>query len=918
MLLGRAAEKATLDDLLDEVRAGMSRVVVVRGEAGIGKTALLDEVARAADDLRVLRVAGVEAEADFPFAALHRLLVSYVRKDLEVLPGTQRTALSVAFGLADGPAPDRFLVSLAVLSLLASVAARGPVLCCVDDTQWLDRESLGVLAFVARRVHAEGIGLILTVRTGTGDVALLEGLPVVAVEGLPPADALELLRSVVTGTLDPKVAAQIVTATRGNPLAITDLSTALTGNQLAGALLLPEPLPVGSRLEAHYLDQVHRFPEPTRRWLLIAAAEPHGDLGYVTAAAAELGVRPEAADDAERARLIALGPDIRFRHPLVRSAIYGGATGSERRRAHQALAGVTTRGTDADRRAWHRASAALQPDESVAADLELAAGRAADRGGYAARATFLTRAAELTPDDRARAARLLAAAGAAYTSGAPTQATLLLDALDPALLDATGRGDRLMLRARTIVALGGERGIAQVPATCLAAYRAFRADDPDPARDRLSAVLDLQRGALLSAVDAALTAEYLVEGTSLREIAEVVVARDHPGETIADLLLDAIATLVVSDFADALPALRRGTGLLATGDVPDADVLTHYVTGITACTRIWDDRTRETILERAAEVARRTGAIQVLETALFAFALHETTLGRLDSADELLLEVHELRSAVRSTPYMWEVFRSPEQVAWRAPADARERIERARQAAIWLGMGASVRMARLGLIILELSQGNYAAAAGVASEVLADDYACSYSRVLPDLIEAAVYAGDRPVAERALETLTARATAGGTPWALGVLKRSEAVLAPADERFREAIGLLASTAAAGDLARAHLLYGEWLRRQRRRRDAREALRTALTMFEQMGAPGFAERARQELLATGERAGRRAPGSPSELTPQEAAIARLARDGLTNPEIAERLFISASTVDYHLRKVFRKLGIDSRRRLGRVL
>ncbi|WP_223256643.1 helix-turn-helix transcriptional regulator [Micromonospora endophytica] len=908
MLLGRATERAALETLLDRVRAGMSQVIVLRGEAGIGKTALLDAVAEAGTDLQVLRVAGVEAEAEFPFAALHRLLVAYVN-DLDGLPATQRQALSVAFGLTDGLAADRFLVSLAVLSLLARTAVRGPVLCCVDDTQWLDRESLNVLAFVARRVHAEGIGLVFTVRTGTDDVAVLEGLPVLMVEGLPQPDALELLRSVVSGVLDPKVAGQIVTATRGNPLAITDLSASLTGNQLAGALLLPEPLPVGNRLEAHYLQQVRRFASATQRWLLVAAAEPQGDIGYVTAAAADLGVRPEAADEAERAKLVTLAAEIRFRHPLVRSAVYGGATSSERRRAHQALAVATTRTADADRRAWHRASAALQPDEEVAADLVLAAGRAANRGGYAARATFLTRAAELTPDERARAGRLLAAADAAFTSGAPTQAQMLLDAIDPDLLDATGQGNRLMLRARTIVALGAERGMAQVPATCLAAYEAFRGDRPE-----------LARTALLGAIDGSLASEYLIEGTDLRRIAETVTRRPGRGETLTDLVLDAFAMSVVS-VPDAVPLIRRATTWLATGEVSDTVLLTHYLTGVTLCTRIWADRTREAILHRTAAVARRTGALQVLEIALFALATHETTLGRLEAADELLLEVHQLRSAVASTPYMWEVFRSPEQVGWRALDDAPEHIGRARQAATWLGMGASVCLTDLGSIILDLARGNYAAAATTAAALIEDDYAGAYARVLPDLIEAAVYAEDRDRAGQALELLIERATTSGSPWALGLLDRSRALLAPdsaAEDLFRSAIATLGDTAAVGDLARAYLLYGEWLRRQRRRRDARDPLRTALAMFEELGAPAFAERTRQELLATGETARKRNPETAGDLTPQEAAIAALARDGLTNPEIAERLFISTSTVDYHLRKVFRKLGVESRRQLGRVL
>ncbi|GAA1883188.1 ATP-binding protein [Asanoa iriomotensis] len=908
MLLGRDTELASLAASVAQVRAGMSQVVVLRGEAGIGKTALMDATADLATDLRVLRVAGVEAESEFPYAALHRLLVAQVDAFAE-LPDTQRDALSAAFGMADGPAADRFLVSLAVLSLLATVASGGPLLCCVDDTQWLDPESLNVLAFVARRVHAEGIGLVFTVRTGTDDVAVLDGLPVLPVEGLPQQDALDLLRSVVDGTLDLKVAHQIAAATRGNPLAITDLSGSLTGNQLSGALLLPEPLPVGHRLEAHYLRQIAGFPDPTQRWLLIAATEPQGNIGYVTAAAGTQGLPPEAADPAERARLVTLAGTVRFRHPLVRSAVYGGATSSQRRAAHRALAEVTTRTNDADRRAWHRASASLQPDEAVAADLVRAADRAASRGGYAARATFLARAAELTPDERLRAERLLAAADAALTAGAPSQAHRLLDAIDPDLLGPTDRGNRLMLRGRATVSVGGERAMARVVESCLDAHTTLRAAAPELARE-----------ALFGAVDFALRAEHLTEGTDMRELGAVALAY-ATGDTLTDELLAGFGTLVTSGYRASIPVLRSAFARIADSELDEAELLDHYLVVVTTSTRLWDDEIREAVLRRCADVARRTGALHVLETVLYSWSLHETTLGRLDAADELLLEVRELRSAVADMPEMWEVFRSPEQVAWRAPQDARERLERAHAASTWLGIGAAANLSRVGLVTLELAAGNYAEAAAVADALIDQETAGEFGRVLPDLVEAAARAGDRPLAERALAQLTDRATASGRPWALGLLDRSRALLAPpadADALYRSALSTLGATAAVGDVARAHLLHGEWLRRQKRRKDAREALRTALAMFEDMGAPGFADRARQELHATGETTRQRGPDAANGLTPQEATIAALARDGLTNPEIAERLFISTSTVDYHLRKVFRKLAIESRRQLGRVL
>ncbi|WP_326558138.1 ATP-binding protein [Micromonospora sp. NBC_01796] len=909
VLVGRDVERARLDELVEAAKAGLSGVLVLRGEAGVGKTTLLDRVA-ATEDLTVVRVVGVEAESEFPFAGLHRLLVPFLRTD-HPLPASQRRALHVACGLADGPPADRFLVSLAALSLLSEVAAQSPLLCCVDDTQWLDQESLHALAFVARRIHADGIGLVFTVRTGT-EMAALDGLPTIDLAGLAGNDAIELLHTVIGAPLDAQVAEHIVTQTGGNPLALTDLATELASDPLIGGTLLLEPLPLGARLEAHYLQRVRSLPDATQRWMLLAAVEQAGDLHYVTNAAAMLGITPDAADPAESARLIEMRPDIRFRHPLVRSAVYGGALGVQRRAAHGALAAATTRSGDADRRAWHLAAASTGPDETVAAELERAAERAGARGGYAARATFLARAAELTPDESIRAGRLLAAAEAALNAGAAVRAQSLLDGIDVALIDHLARGRMLMVRSEAVAHAGAQ---ARVAAIFLTASAEFRQDAPE-----------LSRHALLRAFDHAMAAAGCIVDTTIAEIA--AFAHDQidasKAVTLGDYQLLALTTLVAGDYAAAVPLLRQANALLLAPETSDEEVLSRYLVGVSFCTIIWDDETRIGILRRAADVARRAGALHELDIVLFAWSLHEVVVGNLAEADALLVDVHQLRSALGVTPEQWQVYRMPEIVAWRAEGDdsqIRDQIQRTLDVSLQIGMGASADTARIAHMIYAIARGSYAEAASIARELVDADPTHLHGRVLPDLVEAAVRADDRALAERTLAELETRATVSGTPSANGILARSQALLASpaeADGLYREAINRLESTQLRSDLARAHLLYGEWLRRQKRRRDARHELRTALGMFEEMGANAFADRARQELVATGERARQRSVELANELTPQELTIARLARAGATNPEIATHLFLSANTVDYHLRKVFRKLGITSRRHLGQSL
>ena len=901
-LFGREPECAALDALLTGARAGRSASLVLRGEAGVGKTALLRYAESRAPG--TLWISGAESEADFPFAALHRLLIPLL-DGRSSLPRTQRAALEVACGLDDGPPADLYLVSLAALTLLA----RAPRLCVVDDAQWLDPESLRALAFVGRRLYAEGLVLLFGLRAEGDEPEALPGLPRREIAGLGRADAVALLADVVADPIEPALAEQIAAITGGNPLALTDLGHELSADQLIGITPLPEPAPVGSRLEAHYSARIRGYPPAARTWLLLAAANAGGTGALVVTAARRLGAGPADAAPAEIDRLLTGSPPVTFRHPLVRSAVYGGATSAGRRAAHEALAAATTGHGEADRRAWHLAAAADGPDEAVAAELAHGADRAAARGGHAARAAFLGRAAELTPDPATRDVRQVRAATAALAAGAFSRALALLDTVDETHLPGAARGEALTTRAKAAVNAGLPTGLRDASAMCVAAAAAF-GDDRDRARL-----------AMVQAVEHMITAEHLA-GLTEPELAAAAAPLAGPAD-LDGLLLAGYADFVLGGYESGVPAMRRAIDALADPALPADRLLARLVLGVNYCNMTWDDDNKQLFIERAGEAARRTGALQALDLVHFLGAMTGAALGRLDEADRHDAAGQRLRRALGLTADQELVWRHPELVTWRGPAEARTAVEQAVGVFAMLHLGGMVAVTQLSLAVRDIAVGDYATARGLLLGLGDPARPQRYAWAMPDLVEAALRAGDRPTAEQACAGLAVAARASGARRAAGLVERSRALLAGPDEaeaHYRQAIDVLAGTLGHGDLARAHLLFGEWLRRRRRRRDARDHLRTAREMFEAVGADLFAERTRRELAALGGDVPGRVPlrADDSALTPQEATVARLARAGRTNAEIAAHLFLSTNTVDYHLRKVYRKLGVRSRRELGAVL
>jgi|HubBroStandDraft_3_1064219.scaffolds.fasta_scaffold07049_3 DNA-binding CsgD family transcriptional regulator len=838
------------------------------------------------------------------FAGLHQLLLPFAGQ-IGTLPPPQRDALSSAFGLGYHSPPDRFRVALATLTLLAQTARRRGLLCVVDDAQWLDRESAAVLTFVARRLHADSIAMLFAVRDPWDTQALLADLPGIQLTGLPAPEAGQLLRADVPG-LDDQVGQRIVAETSGNPLALIEVGRELTPGQLAGQAPLPELLPLGHHLEDRFLRQARRLPADTQILLLTAAADPTGDPGLLWRTGHDLGFSPAAAAPAQAENLIAVGTVIRFRHPLIRSAIYYSAAPIERRRIHRALAGATDPGHDPDRRAWHLSEATAEPDESVAAGLELAAGRATIRGGWAASGAFLARAAVLTPDLGTQGRRLLAAARAEIAAGAPDKAQLLLDRSRDHLEDRRQEGLAKKAQGAIYQALNQP---AQAAAVLLAAARDLAAFD-----------VRLARAALLDALTAAtISGPLALDGATGLELA--AASRDVPlapgqAKGPGDLLLDAASTLVLDGHRAAAPLVRVAIAALKRDPSSSAEMLDWLGVGCYLAGALGDDAGMYALARRLERQARGQGALTALATALVYTGTANMFAGSLDAAQACFTERGAIEAARDCDCNLGNLM----VMAWRGrDRETRAEAGHATQAARRQGQGWRLTWVEYALCVLELGLGHYADALASTPRAFEENLLVS-AFALADFIEAAVRSGHRAAGQEALNRVIRQVPPGGSPLALGLLARSRALLArdfEADALYTEAIDHLTSCPSAVQLARTQLLYGEWLRRRKRRAEARPHLRAAYMQFEEMGVAGFAERTRLELVATGETARKRSPETRNKLTPQEAQIATLASRGATNPEIASKLFISPNTVDYHLRKIFRKLDVTSRRHLAAV-
>jgi DNA-binding CsgD family transcriptional regulator len=904
-LRGRRSECETLDRLLEGVWAGQSRLLVLRGEAGAGKSALLEYLVERASNCRIARAAGVESEMELPFAGLHQLCAPLLDR-LARLPDPQSDALRTAFGLSAGEPPDRFLVGLAVLSLLAEVAEDKPLICVIDDVQWMDLVSAQTLAFVARRLLAERVALVFAVREPSAgfDPA---GLPELVVPGLADGDARALLDSVIAGRMDERVRDRIVAEARGNPLALLELPRGLPPAELAGGFGLPASVSLTSRIERGFLRRLEPLPVDTRRLLLTAAADPVGDATLLWRALGRLGIGEDAAAPAEAAGLIELGALVRFRHPLVRSTAYRAASLQDRQEVHRALAEATDQDVDPDRRAWHRAHAAVGPDEVVAAELEDLAARAQRRGGIAAAAAFLARAAELTPDPRRRGTRALAAAQAKFDAGAPGAAFELVATAELAPLDELHRARLARLRAQ--IAFTRTRGGDAGPLLLAAARRLEPVD------------VGLARETYLEALAAGIFAGRLRGGQDLHEAAAAARAAPvSPGPARAfDLLLDGLATRYTDGYAAGLAPLRRALEAFAQEQSPDDDGLRWLLMAWPAAHEIWDDQSWDRLTTRAVTLARDAGALAILPILLLYRAAVLIYAGEFAAASVLTAEADAIVEATGNTRWQGT---SLLLAAWRGQEDSALKMADASiEAATARGEGRAICMAELSRAVLYNGLGRYQDALAAAQRGCEHEDFGMFNWPLTELVEAAARGGRLDVATTALDLLEERTRAAGTDWALGIQARSRALVdggEDADRLYREAIERLGRTCIVVHRARAQLLYGEWLRRENRRVDARSQLRAAHDVFGRIGAQAFAERARRELLATGETVRERTAETRYELTAQEAQVARLAVDGCTNPEIGAQLFISPRTVEYHLRKVFTKLDIRSRKELRAAL
>jgi DNA-binding CsgD family transcriptional regulator len=905
-LMDRGHERDALDRLIEAVRAGQSRALVVRGDPGVGKTMLLEYLAGRASraGCQVTHAAGVQSEMELAFAGVHQLCAPLLSRATQ-LPMPQHDALLTALGLAAGPPPDRFFVGLAVLSLLSEGAGERPLVCVVDDVQWLDRASAQALGFVARRLAADPVGLVFAARDPGPELA---GLHELEVSGLQGRDARTLLQTVLTGPLDARVLDLIITETSGNPLALLELPRGLTPAELAGGFGLPGAVPLAGRIEESFTRQLDALPAETRRLLQLAAADPSGDASRVWRAAGRLGIPFHAGAPASEAGLVEFTGRVRFRHPLARSAVYRSASLPARRQMHAALAEVTDSVTDPDRRAWHRAHAAAGPDEEVAADLERSAGRAQARGGVAAAAAFLQRAVALSADSAQRTGRALAAAEASLSAGAYDPALAMLAVAERGPLDELQRGRTQLLQGMAAYAM--RRG-SDAPPLLLRAAKTLETLDPRLARDTY-----------LDAWCAALFAGKLASVGSLYHLsAEVRQARPaaEPARP-SDLLLDGFALLLTEGRAAATPFLQRASAGFAGQDAAAEEVLRWGWLATVGAVVVWDYDSCVTIADRGVQLARDLGALTVLAVALNILTEAVAMGGEFAWAERLIAEADAVTQATGTQVLQYgalflrafqgrgaEVLRLSDVTVRDATAG---------------GQGTAIEFVDHARAVILNGSGRYRQAltpAQDAADATPEMVVAGWGLI--ELVEAAAKCGETDVARRALERIEERNSVVATDWGLGIEARSRALMSTgstAESLYREAIDRLGRTRLRPELARAHLLFGEWLQGENRRQDARAELRAAHEAFTAIGMDGFAERARAELLTVGDKIARETVGAREHLTVQERQIAELARDGLSNPEIGARVFLSPRTVEWHLRRVFTKLGIRSRRELAEAL
>jgi DNA-binding CsgD family transcriptional regulator len=883
--------------MLADARTGQSNSLVIRGEAGVGKTALLRHLIDAASGFHVERAVGVESEMELPYAGLHQLCGGMLGR-LDHLPEPQRAAIGTAFGLNTGVPQDRFLVGLAALSLISEVAAERPLLCVVDDAQWLDRASMETLGFVARRLLFESIALVFATRESKDEIS---GLPDLVVGGLPEADARALLASAVKGPLDAHVRDRIVAETHGNPLALLELPRGLLSGAVAGGFVLPNE-PLSGQIEASYRKRYEELPRDAQRLLLTAAADPVGDAGLLWRAAAALGIGATAATPLIEAGLLTIAGRVTFSHPLVRSAVYHGAQPSERRAAHRALAEATNQQLDPDRRSWHLAQASVGPDEGVARELEHSADRARARGGMAAAAAFLQRSTWLSVEPVRRTRRALEAAQASYEAGATDTALELLGIAELGPIDELQRARAERLRAR--LAFAQRRG-GDAPPLLLRAARRLEPLDPTLAMETY-----------VEALGAALTTG---RRDSLEQAADAL--RAAPASlppSPSQLLMTGQALLITDGRATAIPILKQALSAFLRTDPTSAGDMQALPFAASVAIWLWDDESFHLVSGRSVQMARDTGALTLLPQGLEMQAICQVDAGEFDSAQELLDEATAITDAVRTAPIVDGALLL---VAWRGnEAAALERIQDSIRDASERGEESTITLAEYARAVLFNGLGRHEEALSAAQRSCDHHPAKAFAKALVEIVEAAARSGMPDAGQEALTQLSEGTSLSATDWALGLEARARALLSAGDRAERgylEAVERLGRTRVRTELGRTHLLYGEWLRRGGRRLDARAQLRTAHEMFTAMGAQAFAARAAHELVATGGTARKRSPEAQSDLTPQEAYVARLAREGLTNPEIGSRLFISPRTVEYHLHNVFMKLGVSSRSQLKQV-